>query len=224
MASNKSKVLVTVPTSPSCPYIHKHVNMVTDRLLADPRYTVTIMRPSYSPYENNLHHIVNDLMKGSCEWWLNIDSDNPPINNPLDLISLELDIVGLPTPVWHFDGNGPPGERPVYWNAWDYVPEKDAYKEHLPREGLQRVDAVGTGCVLISRTIFENPVMRKAPFQRQFNKDGTVEKGNDISFCERSRKAGFFIWAHYQYPCLHFTNLELNEVVRAFRNLYKDFD
>lgn len=215
------KILVSIPTSPANPYIHKHVLRTALRLVQDKRYETVIMTPSHNPFENNLHHILNDFMDGDYDYWLNIDADNPPINNPLDLVEYDKDIIGLPTPVWHFDdANKPKGESPIYWNAYKSVPEKGAYTEWPIKEGIQRVDAVGTGCLLIARRVFENKEMRKAPFERELNEDGTVNKGNDISFCEKATKQGVEIWAHYGYPCLHFNELELNEVIKAFNNLY----
>lgn len=205
-------ILVSIPNTG---WIHKHVNFATDKLLLDSHHEVRIIRPTHTPYENNLHHIVNDFMDGDYEYWLNIDADNPPINNPLDLLLYEKDIIGLPTPVWHSEKIG---DRPVYWNGYDR--EGDAYKEHQEREGLQKVDAVGTGCLLIQRNVFKHPEMRKAPFQRQYYEDGRVYKGNDMSFCERARKCDFQVWCHYDYPCMHFNELELNETVNAFRSLY----
>ncbi len=211
------KILISVPNTG---YIHKLVNFVTDKLLMDGRYRTTVIRPTHNPYENNLHHILNDFMAGDYDFWLNIDSDNPPLNNPLDLVELNKDIMGCPTPVWHFTGKIK-GERPVYENAYKYVPDKDAYTEWPIKDGLQKVDAVGTGCILISRRVFEKDVMRLAPFSRELNFDGTVERGNDISFCERATKQGFEIFAHYDYRCQHFNELELHEVMRAFYELYE---
>lgn len=213
----KQKILISVPNVGT---IHKLVNFATDRLLMERRYQTTIIRPTHNPYENNLHHIVNDFMAGDYDFWLNIDADNPPMANPLDLIELNKDIIGLPTPVWHFTGKTK-GERPIYENAYKYVPEQDAYTEWPVKNGLQKVDAVGTGCVLISRRVFENTEMRKAPFQRTWNGDGTVERGNDISFCERAIKNNFEIYAHYDYKCQHFVNLELHEITKAFYELYE---
>ncbi len=207
------KVLVSVPNTG---WIHKHVTFAAVRILRDGRHSANLILPTHNPYENNLHHILNDFMAGDFEFWLNIDADNPPMKNPLDLVDHDLDIVGLPTPVWH---SGKKGDRPVYWNGYDC--EGDAYKEHEPRKGLQKVDAVGTGCFLVARRVFENPEMRKAPFQRQYYEDGRVHKGNDISFCERARAQGIDIWCHYDYPCMHFNELELNETVGAFRSLYE---
>ncbi len=210
-------ILVSIPNTG---YIHKHVSLTTNKLLLDRRYKCNIIYPTHNPYENNLHHIVNDFMAGDYDFWLNIDSDNPPFRNPLDLVTYDLDVIGLPTPVYHFTGEKK-GERPLYENGYKYVPEEEAYTEWPIKEGLQEVDAVGTGCLLMSRRVFEHLEMRKAPFQRTFNEDGTVDKGNDISFCERAKKNGFRIFAHYDYRCMHFNEIELHEVSRAFYGLYK---
>lgn len=210
-------ILITIP---NLHWIHKHVVHKLLLLQQDKRYRLNIMLPSNKPYENNLHHIVNDFMAGDYDFWLNIDADNPPLQNPLDLVELDKDIIGLPTPIWHYVG-GKKGERPVYWNGYDSDEFNDAYREHQTRKGLQIVSAVGTGCILISRRVFENKLMREAPFERKLNKDGTVNKGNDIAFCERAIKEGFEINCHYDYPCDHFSENSLTEVVNAFKNLYE---
>lgn len=208
----KPSVYVTVPNTG---WIHKLVTVVLLKLQGDPRYAKTIFLPTDVPLENNQHHIINDFLKRHDEFWLSIDADNPPMNNPLDLVELDKDVIGCPTPIWHFTDK--PKERPIYWGGYDYVEAEDGYKEHEPKDGLQRVDAISGGCMLIHRRVLSHPDMRRGPFVRKLNPDGTVHKGNDISFCERARAAGFEIWAHYDYPCMHFNELELNEVVRAFQ-------
>ena len=215
----KKRVYITFPVAPAHPFLHKGVVNVSWRLLHDRRYDLHLCMPCHNPFENNLHHCVKEFVEGRFDYWLSIDADNPPMRNPLDLVGLDLDIVGLPTPVWHCAGDMP-GERPYYWNGYDYVPEKDAYREHEGKQGLQLVDAIGTGCFMVARRVFECPDMRKAPFERKLNPDGTVNKGNDISFCERARANGFNIWCHYDYPCQHFVNVELHETAGAFHSLY----
>jgi len=208
------KVFVTTCTKGN---IHKSVDMVHMELQRDPRYKLRIMNPTHSPYENNLHHCVNDFMDSDDDFWLNIDSDNPPVKNPLDLIELDKDIIGLPTPVWHFTGKK--GERPIYWNGYKWNKEEQGYNEWPIKEGLQEVDAVGTGAGLYSRRVFEDPRMRSAPFQRTYNFDGTVDLGNDIAFCQRAKKAGFNVYCHYDYPCDHYVTLPLLEVIKAFQEV-----
>ena len=212
-------VYVTVT---SLHWIHRHVVRQLLWLQKDNRYGLSFVFPAKKPYENALHHIVKDFLLGGYDFWLNIDSDNPPLNNPLDLVELNKDIIGLPTPVWHYDERTQKaGDSPMYWNAYDYIPAVDAYREHQPREGLQRVDAVGTGCVLFARRVFEHPRLQRGAFSRKLNMDGTVDKGNDISFCERARECGFEIYCHYGYPCDHYCEVSMNDAVKGFRNFYE---
>ncbi len=211
--SSQLSVLISVPNTG---WIHKRVIFALLRLQIDPRYRLRIILPTHNPFENNLHHIIKEWIEESREdFWLTIDSDNPPMENPLDLVKLDKDIIGCPTPVWHCTDPDNADERPFYWNAYDYVMADDAYREHQPQDGLQRVDAVGTGCVLFARRVFDDPEMRKAPFQRTTYPDGRVEHGNDMAFSKRARDAGHEIWAHYGYPCGHINELDLTEVIRV---------
>jgi len=210
----RKKVLISVPNEH---WIHKTVVERMFRLMRDTKgHQLKIIMPSHRPYENNLHHIVNDVLEGGHDFWLNIDADNPPERNPLELVALNKDVIGCPTPITHFDGKGS-GDSPVLWNAFDYCPEHDSYKPHRTMRGLRKVDVVGTGCVLFSRRVFEHPEMQKGCFTRKLNKDGTVDRGNDFSFCERARENGFEIYAHYDYFCGHFSEMEINEMVKHFR-------
>lgn len=208
------KILVTVPTTG---YIHKHCVFALLELNKDPR--VQVMLPTHNPFENNLHHIIKDFREGGYDWWLSFDADNPPFENPLEAIEYDKDIVGFPTPIVHIDKNAKKGERPVYWNAYKKV--EGGYTEWPDKYGLQKVDAIGTGCFLINKRVFEHPDMQKGAFTRKLYPDGRVEKGNDISFCERATEAGFEIYADYTKPCRHFKEIELNELVGAFKNLYE---
>lgn len=204
-------------TVPNMHWVSSYVTNTLLKLLQEPRYKVRITLPSNKPYENNQHHIVKDFIDGGYDYWLSIDADNPPQNNPLDLVELDKDIIGLPTPIWHFTGEKP-GERPIYFNVYKAHPG-GAYNEYQPQRGLQKVDAIGTGCFLVARRVFEHPDMQKGAFTRKLNPDGTVDKGNDISFCERARKAGFGIFAHFDYPCDHMTEISLLECIRAINGL-----
>lgn len=210
----KKSVLVAVPNNGS---IHKLVSFALLNMQLDQRYRLRIIQPTHSPSDNNRHHIFRDFLAGGEDYLLMIDSDNPPMNNPLDLVELDRDVMGYPTPVWHYTGKIK-GERPIYENVYKYVPDEDAYKEWPDKVGLQKPDAVGTGCIMIARRVLEHPKMQGAN-QRTLNKDGTVDKGGDIMFCETARKCGFGIWAHYNYRCQHFVELELHEVAKAFHEL-----
>ncbi len=208
-----TSVYLTVPNGSG--KIHKMVHFAVCKMLADRRYQIRHDCPTNSPYVNNLHHCCIDFLKGGEDFWCSMDDDNPPINNPLDLVELDLDLIGFPTPVWH---NKIKGNRPWYFNALDWVEKEQAYQPHKDTNGLQEVDAVGSGCFLVKREVIL-ALKDQQPFMRQWNQDGTVDIGGDFSFCQKVKKAGFKVWTHYGYPCHHFNELSLIEVIEAVNNM-----
>lgn len=213
----KPRVLISLPNRH---WLRAEVSAVGMKLLGDGRYKTRIIHPTHKPYEENLHRIRNEMMRDGWDFWLNIDADNPPENNPLDLVELDLPLIGLPTPIWHVSEKHR-GDRPIYLNAYRFD-GTSAYKEHHPQAGLQRVDAIGTGCFLVHRRVFEHPDLPKAPFAREWTGDGLQRKGNDVAFCERVARCGFEIYAHFGYICEHYCELGLLEVLKRFHEFYKE--
>jgi hypothetical protein len=68
---DRKKVLISFPNTG---WIHKLVFIAATKLLSDNRYQSTLIVPTHNPYENNLHHIRNDFIKGGYDYWLNIDA------------------------------------------------------------------------------------------------------------------------------------------------------
>lgn len=183
--------------------------MAAMRLLGDSRCRVHVIMPTWNPYEHNLNKIVKTFLKGDFGFWLNIDADNPPLENPLDLVEFDRDVCGLPTPVWH---DAVPGDRPYYLNAVDEV--EGGFRPHETCEGLREVDAIGSGCMLVSRRVLEG--IDPPWFVREYTPDGaSVSCGPDYYFCRQARAAGFQIWAHYSYPCEHYNELPLRAAIRS---------
>ena len=211
--------------------IHKLVVFAVMKMMQDPRHTVTFIAPTWSPYVQNLHKTVNDFLAQGHDFLLLVDDDNPPLKNPLDLVELDLDIIGLPTPVWH---SAVKGDRPFYYNALMNVYDDDGkFLGQKPLDsypgfigsGLKVCDAVGTGCVLIARRVLLK-LMKLAkgkpfdtPFMREWNDKGEVILGNDFAFCKRAKAAGFQVWAHFDYTCQHFNELEIQETIRSFAEM-----
>lgn len=208
-------ILVSVPNGTG--WLHKHVVFVLLQMQAYQKAKVQIMLPTHSPYINNLHKTMWNFLEGDYDFWVTMDDDNPPRRGAeiLDLCFLDKDIIGCPTPVW---ANMKEGDYPIYWNA--LVEVEDGFKPNTKCEGLQKVDAVGSGCLIIGRHVIEDMKYDK-PFMRVWGKDGTVQQGGDFSFCQRARKKGYEIYAHYDYPCFHFNEIEIGEIQMAFANLRK---
>lgn len=209
-------ILVSVPNTG---YIHKFVAGTLLKIIKDSRYNVRIIMPTHVPAEVNYNNIAKDFWEGDFDYWLTMDSDNPPFNNPLDLIQYGRDIIGLPTPVYNNKDSSKTKERPVYLNAYKWNEKKQGYNEWPDKEGLQEVDAIGSGCMLIQKRVFADKEMRKKPFKISMDEHGGLAMGSDIRFCKKAKERGFKVYAHFDYLCRHFNELEIHEVTKDFMRM-----
>lgn len=167
----------------------------------DPRYEVTLIYSCLKPSENNRNYTAQ--LGRNYDFFLTIDDDVVPLKNPLDLIEMNLDIVACATPQWNLtDPN-----YPLYFVGMDRV--EGGYKEHKKKQGLQEVDAVGSGCLLIAKRVLE---AIEEPFVRKW-KDGFAITGLDFYFCEKAKEKGFKVYCHYGYLCDHYKELSLLSVL-----------
>lgn len=165
-------------------------------------YQFHITLHSHKPIPNTRHHIVRDFLKGDWEYLVMLDDDNPPHSNIFDLLDLDLDVVGGVYP-----GKGPSGIRFHVYEADEST--KPAVMRQLPlekREGLQKVDAVGTGLICIKRHVLEKI---ERPFEDVFLEDGTLLYSDDIGFCLKCKEKGIDIYAHFDYHGSHYKFVDL---------------
>jgi hypothetical protein len=169
---------------------------------------------SDKPIDNCRNKIVKNFLDSECEWFFTIDSDNPPIGNPLVQIPLGKDILAFPTPIWYTELIiNARGENPIVWNCFDIV-DDGGWREHYPQSGLQEIDAAGTGCMLIHRRVLEKV---KPAFIRKRDEWGRVTVGSDLLFCQRAKEAGFKVWADYTNPCRHYKSIDLAQAYNVMK-------
>ena len=163
-------------------------------------YDCIIDFPTEVPIDQNRNAIVKEFLKTDAEYLLMVDADNPPTIDVVPLRAHDLDVVGFPTPVIH-------ALKPdtLLWNVYQEYGEK--YIAASSRgKGIQRVDVVGTGCIMIARKVLEK---LKAPFNRELNEDGTNKHGEDAAFCRKAKREGFKVWVAWDYPCNHYKEINL---------------
>lgn len=198
----KKKILVVILEQG---WIRPEVAPLAARMSADERYNVSVKTVRLSPSEDARNSVALDMLKNGFDYLIMIDDDVIPKRNPLDLVELGLDVVGFAVPQWNMTCP----EFPIYFVGMDKQPN-GSYAEHKNREGLQRVDAVGSGCLLMSRRVLENV---RAPFMRRWSEDGIAMLGLDFLFCEKAIAAGFPIYCHYDFQAEHVKELKLLEVL-----------
>lgn len=161
------------------------------------------------PTDSNRNRITYEFLHGDWDYLAMFDEDNYPLKNPFDLLDFDKDVIGGIYPGWGKDGLRFHVYRKEY--AEKDNPESITYKQYAPieREGLKRVDAIGTGCIFIKRKVLETI---KTPFSYIYNEFGALKFSDDMAFCKRCDEAGFEIYAHWDFPVEHYKTVPLLQV------------
>ena len=155
------------------------------------------------PIASNGNRIVKRFLKTDCDFLMMIDDDVIPLFNIAELIFYNKDIIGAPT-------RRRKAER-LEWVAYKKNPEgKGYYSIDLdridPNADLVKVDAIGTGCILIKRKVLEKV---RPPFVDEFDDDGIRCLGMDLNFCQKAVEAGFEVYVSPKKICEHFRDFGL---------------
>lgn len=183
------------------------LNQIVADALTKKEYEPTIHFSKHTGVDFNRNMITKQFLQSNCEYLLMMDDDNPPLKNPLELLTLKKDVLVYPTLMY----KGDVGK--LAFNVFKEVRingRKDW--QTMVYDGKNKtfkVDRAGAGCILIKRKVLENI---KAPFETKRSKDGLRIVGEDMFFSDKVWKAGFQIWGHWDYVCSHYKTLDLLSV------------
>ena len=89
------------------------------------------------------------------------------------------------------------------------------------RDALTECDAIGTGCLLVRRRVFEDKDL-KIPFQAGYDQWGQMVLTEDIRFCEKARRAGYKVYADFAQFADHFVQgISLNSIMNGMLDVFK---
>ena len=171
------------------------------------KYEFQIFFPTGRPIPDNRHKIVKKFLEGDLDYLVMLDDDNPCHKNIFDLLDLDLPVVGGVYP-----GKGPTG---VIFFAFETKIRKDGkgvFKQWPveKRVGLQKVDAVATGLIVIKREVLEKMIEAGyKPFEETFDGDGILDYGDDMGFCLKCTELGIDVYAHFDYIGSHHKVVDL---------------
>ena len=166
------------------------------------------------PVSSNRNRIVRDRPRpdGVGSDLLMIDHDVIPSHRMLEGTQQGLDIVVYPTPIWRANDSL---DCPVRMNMNAAAPDKVM---NLGAEAYDELLQGGTGAIYISNAVLEHPDMR-APFEFMADEDGVNFRGEDYSFCDRARSAGFKVYSANAMLCGHIHPINLLTVMRRYYEL-----
>lgn len=174
-------------------------------------FTVSVSFSYLQPVDANRNKMVKDFLKDEDnEWLLMVDNDVVPPLNVLQMVDYGEDVVsgtvtikkdGVPHPVIVKQREDGKYRRMALSEFHDEIDEET---------GLIPVDGVGTGCLLIHRSVLEEEL---APpwFRFVYNEDGTLKLGEDFFFGEKLRQSGVDMFVSSEHLCSHYRKVDLTE-------------
>jgi hypothetical protein len=163
-----------------------------------------IGRPSEWLMNTAADYAKSEVNGKKFDWWLHMDSDNPPRRDPLELMQFDKPLICLPTPMVN-----PHRVENLRVTKWNIVPSN-------PRTGLQKVEWGGSGCFLAQCKYLKHldtPLFRWGYVGSECL---IMSHSPDVGFCHRWYDAGYDVWTHWDYPCDHWRdNLNLYRVAKV---------
>lgn len=176
--------------------------------------------------------IVEDFLDSGCDVMWSLDSDIVPPRHVLDLLTMHGDkwqAAGAPYPIFMAQ----PGEsqRQIVVTAYKSIdPHPETKKPRLapcavPFEGVDFVDGLATGCLLLKREVFEK--LEKPYFEFKYDPVTRAPiEGEDIGFCLKLHRLGIKFFTDFGMVCKHYKNnldlLELNNYATNLANKHID--
>jgi len=171
------------------------VNSITN-LNIMPWDSLITTQSTYLPAARNLVH--NSFLKEtSTDWLVMVDSDVlvPPwfVDK---LLKYDKSLVGG----WyhHKDPESIGNEKIYQPVVYDYINTEDGInnyrRKHIPGKGLERVDGLGAGCLLMRRDLAE--ALGESPYDMNSG-------GEDLVLCKKVYDLGFDIHVDWDMSCAH---------------------
>lgn len=165
------------------------------------------------PFDHARNHLVEIMLGAGLEWMFMLDSD---VVCPPDTI-LRLQAHKQPIISGIYCRRSPPEGLPVMQRGGSWVVD-------YPPNSVIEVDVVGSGCLLIHRSVFEKlPPQR--PGKRWFDWRVDMREhmpiheclSEDFTFCSHARKNGYRILVDTSIMCKHIGYAEAK--LRSFKPL-----
>ena len=167
------------------------------------------------PVDFARNSLVEEFLRSPCEWLLMIDADVVPPPTVLNLTKHGADTHPIVGGVCLGLINGK--VTSTIFQELKESPGQYVQHEHLNDSGVLPVDATGTGCLAIHRSVFER--LSRPYFEFVFHEESrAIKTGEDIRFCEKARAAGFPVHIDKSVRCSHYKDVDLDWVNKEIVN------
>lgn len=201
-------------------FIHK---VGSENMPESDDYNLKVSFNYLQPVDANRNKMVKDFLDNEQnEWMLMVDNDVVPPGDVLKMVDYGESVVSATVTI---KKEGVP--HPVIVKERDDGKLRritlDEFNEEVTEDGLVDVDGVGTGCLLVHRSIFEE--MQPPWFKFMYNEDGTLKLGEDFYFAQKLREKGEDVYVSSEHVCSHYRKTDLTEfaqIVAEAENVSED--
>lgn len=180
------------------PELARVLNYINDQT----DYEIYIDFSNEKPISQNRNMIVQRFLASKFDYLLMIDDDVVPPQTILSMADYEKDVVGALYFMYQEQKLMPVAFMRSRYGMYNPLNIKSG-------DGLTEVDAVGTGCIMLSRKVLKAV---KAPFINEYDPDGIRLFGLDIAFCQRAKEKDFKVYVHTDFPCSHWQIMDLKRL------------
>jgi GT2 family glycosyltransferase len=185
-------------------------------------YNVKVSFNYLQPVDANRNQMVKDFLGDEDnEWLIMCDNDVVPPRDILQMVDYGEKVVSATVTI-----KKERVPQPVIVKQRDDGQYRqmgmDEYYEEIDDEGLVEVDGVGTGCILIHRSVVED--IEPPWFRFIYNDDGTLELGEDFYFGEKLRQNDYSMYVSSEHVCSHFRKTDLTDFAQVVAEVDKSKD
>lgn len=196
---------MTVTGSTMIAYLHPgvvshnfmHSMLVTQMHKGNPEHEIVPVKSGPNLFKSR-NSVARKFLASRHEWLWFVDSDMGFYGNTLENLHVVADpkerpVIGaLYFGQWEDEPDGLGGWRPhKFPQLYDRHGSEYRTWSEWPDNELVRVDATGTGCLMIHRNVFKHQIFKKRDWFSPMQ-----DLGEDLAFCRRLEKARIPIHVH----------------------------
>jgi len=184
------------------------------------KYQFEFFLPTARPIPNNRNKIAKKFMEGTWDILCMFDEDTIPLKNPFFMLDHNLEVCG----------GVYPGRSTKGYNFHVFDLDRERYPKEIffkfvggdRRAGVQKVDAIATGCIFIKRGVIEKMYEKGwAPFEDMFDKRGIMVTSDDMAFCLKCMKLDIPVHADWNIICDHIKETSLLQCIDLIQRAAK---
>jgi len=203
------KILIGLPSRGMLP--HAFVNTMNGALIGNGElYEGQFAHAMFHVTDDARNTFVNTALENDCDFVFFMDTDMEFPKGTLAMMIRHMGNIKEDKPVvlggvYCNRGND------FRWHVYKWIEKKDGWESMVfpLNDGVKKVDAIGTGCMLIDMNVFK--VLEWPWFEYEYRMfEGKKSRlSEDMTFCRKCQLAGIPVYADTDITCAHFLSAKV---------------